>query len=97
MRSRTTKPPPQIKMSPTPARIFIVIFFSVRRDRDAFYQSKADTTPPCSHGPVTDSEWETEGVLRRYQGELEYMILSGKLMIPAASFPLFPILALRLI
>ena len=37
----------------------IVIFFagSVRRDkkkRDAFYQSKADTAPPCSHGPLPE-------------------------------------------
>nr|YP_010833601.1 hypothetical protein QLP06_mgp012 [Jatropha curcas]WFG81227.1 hypothetical protein [Jatropha curcas] len=33
----------------------IVIFLagSVRRDkREIFYQSKADTAPPCSHGPV---------------------------------------------
>lgn len=22
--------------------------------RDTFYQSKADTAPPCSHGPLTE-------------------------------------------
>jgi hypothetical protein len=35
----------------------IVIFLagSVRRDkRQIFYQSKADTAPPCSHGPLTE-------------------------------------------
>ena len=52
MRSRTTKPPPQIKMSPTllsrQEQLFLLLFFwgQEGQKRDAFYQSKADTAPP---------------------------------------------------
>ena len=49
MRSRTTKPPPQIKMSPTrQEQLFQLLFFGGQegQKRDAFYQSKADTAPP---------------------------------------------------
>ena len=56
MRSRTTKPPPQIKMSPTLlSRQELFSFYFLGGDsqlrqegqkRDAFYQSKADTAPP---------------------------------------------------
>lgn len=55
MRSRTTKPPPQIKMSPTPGKnhFFYCSFFGgfgqEGQKRDAFYQSKADTAP---HAPT---------------------------------------------
>jgi hypothetical protein len=64
MRSRTTKPPPQIKMSPTQLSrqkklyLFLFLFFGgfgqEGQKRDAFYQSKADTAPPCSYGPLTE-------------------------------------------
>lgn len=68
MRSRTTKPPPQIKMSPTQLSrqsklsLFIFLFFGgfgqEGQKRDAFYQSKADTAPhaPTVHLPRNRKE-----------------------------------------
>ncbi|MFS7945804.1 putative NADH:ubiquinone reductase (H(+)-translocating) [Helianthus anomalus] len=60
MRSRTTKPSLQIKMSPTQLsrqeKLDLFIFFcgfgQEGQKRDAFYQSKEDT--PCSYGPLTE-------------------------------------------
>lgn len=50
MRSRTTKPPPQIKMSPTPARttysIFIFWAGSVRRDKREMLSISPKQIPP---------------------------------------------------
>nr|VZL70136.1 orf102 [Vitis riparia x Vitis cinerea] len=55
MRSWTTKPPPQRKMSPTPARttIFIVIFLagSVRRDKREMLSISQKQIPP-PHAPT---------------------------------------------
>ncbi|GKA86846.1 hypothetical protein Tco_0808557 [Tanacetum coccineum] len=55
MKSRMTKPPPQIKMSPTQLSrqsklsLFIFLFFGgfgqEGQKKDAFYQSKANTAP----------------------------------------------------
>ena len=62
MRSRTTKPPPQIKMSPTrQEQLFQLLFFGGQegQKRDAFYQSKADTAPP--HAPTVRSPRNRKG------------------------------------
>lgn len=62
MRSRTTKPPPQIKMSPTrlSRQEQLKLFFflvSVRREKiDMLLSISPKRIPPCFHGPLTEEE-----------------------------------------
>lgn len=59
MRSRTTKPPPQIKMSPTPGKNNLFYFdflggFGQEGQDLLSISPKQIPPPPCSHGPLTE-------------------------------------------
>ncbi|KAI5663443.1 hypothetical protein M9H77_22766 [Catharanthus roseus] len=74
MRSWITKPLPQIKMSSTllSQQDFSTATFSpssVRRDRDAFYQSKADTAPHAPTIPLPRNRKEGPRARASWVGE----------------------------
>jgi len=57
LRSRTTKPPPQIKMSPTRPDFNYFDFWGVRRDKiDMLLSISPKRIPPCFHGPLTEEK-----------------------------------------